>query len=104
MQASKRFLTAIVFVLSFGIAFSGIAFGQDGNMKDLNDYLCKDVMRLSGSDRDVAIGVFHAFILGKKGTTKFDVPKLSDATDEFVERCLANPDDKALEVMEKLTK
>jgi len=104
MLFSRRRLSVIGLVLLLGIAFAGVAAGQDEGMKDLNNYVCKDVMRMSGTERDVAIGVLHAFILGKKGTTVVDVKKLSDATDRFIEHCLDNPNDKAVETMEKMTK
>ncbi|GAB6909736.1 hypothetical protein JCM12296A_55840 [Desulfosarcina cetonica] len=98
----KHFALWTVLALCLGIAFSGIALGQEE--QDLNNYACKDVMRMTGSSRDVAIGVLHAFILGKKGTTKFETTQLADATDAFIEYCLDNPNDNALKVMEKMTK
>ena len=68
---------------------------------DLNNYQCKDIMRLSGEDRDIAIGVFHGYLLGKKNTTKYDAQKLAGATDEVLEFCLDNPNTKALQAFEK---
>ena len=103
MQTVKVFSIVMVIVLYLGVVFSGTAMGQD-EQKDISSYSCKDVMRMSGTDRELALAVLHAFILGKKGTTKFDVPKLTNATDEFIEFCLDNPNDNALAVMEKLTK
>ncbi len=76
---------------------------QDGQ-KDISNYFCKDVMRMSGPDRELALAVLQAFILGKKGASKFDLQKLTDATNEFIEYCLDNPNDNALVVMEKFTK
>jgi len=78
--------------------------GEEQGLHDLSNYACKDVMRMSGSERDLAIVALHAFILGKKGVTTFDVGKLSGTTDTFVETCLDNPSDKALATMEKLSK
>ena len=72
--------------------------------RDLNDYLCKDVMRLSGSDRESALALVHGYRLGKQNTTQFEVAALSELTDRFVEHCLDNPADKALAVFEKLGK
>jgi len=104
MTASKRFFVSIVFLLSFGIGLSGSALGQDNTTKDLNNFLCKDIMRMSGDDRDVVIGMLHGFILGKKGTTKLDIQKLGDATDRFIEYSLDHPGEKALDVMMNMTK
>ena len=103
MQTVKGFSIMMVMFFCLGGALSGTAMGQD-EQKDISSYSCKDVMRMSGTDRELALAVLHAFILGKKGTTKFDVPKLTNATDEFVEYCLDNPKDNALAVMEKFTK
>jgi hypothetical protein len=100
----KHFLVSVFFIFFLGAGLAGNAMGQDANVKDLKSYSCKDIMRFSGGDRDLAIGVLHAFLLGKKGTTQFDVQKLADSTDNFIEACLDNPNDNALELMEKLTK
>jgi hypothetical protein len=72
--------------------------------KDLNEYLCKDVMRLSGSEREVSLALVHGYRLGKMGTTEFDVEVLSNLTDRFIEHCLDNPNDNALAAFEKLGK
>ena len=42
-----------------------------GEIVDMNHYLCKDIMRMSGEERGVALGVMHGYALGKKGTTSF---------------------------------
>lgn len=96
-------------VLSFpasGLCQSTTAGQQadQGATLDLNDYQCKDIMRLSGVNRDVAIGVLHAFNLGKKGVTTFDIQVLASATDTFIERCLDQPTENALNVMEDVLK
>jgi hypothetical protein len=72
--------------------------------RDLASNTCKDVMRLSGQDRDVALALAHGYVLGKKGTTKFDVDVLAGITDKFVDFCLDNPKAKALESFEKIAK
>ena len=72
--------------------------------RDLNDYLCKDVMRLSGSDRESALALVHGYRLGKQNTTQFEVAALAELTDRFLEHCLDNPSDKALAAFEKLGK
>ena len=71
---------------------------------DLENFLCKDVMRMSGEDRVIATSVLHGYTLGKKGTTKYVVADLSKITDSFVEHCLNNPNDKALQAFAKLAK
>jgi hypothetical protein len=74
------------------------------NARDLRDNTCKDVMRLSGQDRDVALALAHGYVLGKKGTTKYEIDKLSKVTDQFVDFCLDNPKENALAAFEKVAK
>lgn len=104
-------LRIIVFAMVLFFCFTGIAFAQDtatmevkSDPRDLAQITCKDVMRYSGCDRDITVGAFHAFVLGKMGTTKFDLEQLKQRTDLFLEHCLDNPKDKALTVMENLSK
>ena len=99
----KRFFFYLVCMLVLSVGLTGMAAGEDEAVKDLTAYSCKDVMRLSGTDRDVAIGVLHAYLLGKKGATTYNVEKLAEATDRFIDHCLDNPNDKALATMGRLT-
>ena len=71
---------------------------------DLDSFLCKDIMRMSGDDRVIATSVLHGYTLGRKSTTKYVVAELSTITDSFIEHCLNNPNDKALQAFTKLAK
>jgi len=71
--------------------------------QDLNDYTCKDIMILSGEDRDIAIALAHGFRLGEKKTTVYSTEALSEATDKFIDYCLDNPKQNALEAFRKFT-
>ena len=71
---------------------------------DLETYLCKDVMRTSGDDRLIALGLLHGYILGKKNTVKWVSADLGKVTDSFVEHCLSNPNENALQAFTKLAK
>ena len=70
--------------------------------RTIEQYLCKDVMRESGANRDVAIAFLHGYILGKSGSSKFDLDVLHKQTDDFIEQCLDNPAQKAVDVMAKI--
>ena len=72
------------------------------NARDLKNNSCKDVMRLSGQDRDVAVAMAHGYVLGKKGTTKFEIDNLTQITDKFFDYCLDHPNDNALAAFEKV--
>ena len=78
---------------------------QDSNETvNLGSYFCKDVMRLRGDERDIALGFMHGYYLGKKGVTEYQAGMLGKASDEFMEYCLDHPNDKALESMGKFLK
>lgn len=74
------------------------------NARDLRSNSCKDIMRMSGQDRDVALALAHGYVLGKKGTTKFEVDALARITDQFVEYCLDNPKENAMAAFERIAK
>ena len=98
-----RFLPAVAAVMTF-ILFStaaGAAEPTDGK-RDFGTLSCKDIMRLSGEDRDIALAFAHGYRLGKMNTTKYEIDKLAAITDQFIEHCLDNPNDKALATFEKL--
>jgi hypothetical protein len=67
--------------------------------RTVEQYLCKDVMRESGNNRDVAIAFLHGFMLGKSNTSSFNLEVLEKQTDAFIERCLNNPNEKAADAM-----
>lgn len=100
---SKYFKLFAVFFIAFLFCFGSslVSFSEEkseGVEKDMNDYLCKDVMRMTGEDRSVSLGILHGYMLGVKGTTKFNHQELLIITDRFVENCLDNPQSKALDV------
>jgi HdeA/HdeB family len=70
--------------------------------RTIEQYLCKDVIRESGANRDVAIAFLHGYFLGKSGSGKFDLEVLHKQTDDFIEQCLDNPTQKAVDVMAKI--
>jgi hypothetical protein len=77
---------------------------QDKGDRTIEQYSCKDVMRESGGNRDVAIAFLHGFIIGKSGDNKFNVETLRKQTDAFIERCLENPGRKAFDAMNEVKK
>jgi hypothetical protein len=88
-------------VIIGGLSLSA-ASAQDTQTRAVEQYTCKDVMRESGSDRDVAIAFLHGFLLGKAGTSTFKLDVLHKQSTEFIERCLNSPTAKAVDVMSKL--
>ena len=80
------------------------AAAKSDKTEDLEGFLCKDVVRMTGEDRVIALSALHGYTLGKKGTTKYVPAELSKTSDAFVEHCLSNPNDKALQAFTKLAK
>jgi hypothetical protein len=72
--------------------------------RDLGVPLCKDVMRMSGQDREVSIALAHGYVLGKKGTTKYVIENLAEITDAFIEYCLDHPTANALQSFERIAR
>jgi len=78
------------------------ALAEEQNERSVYQYTCKDIMRESGTSRDVSIAFVHAYLLGKSNATTFNVSKLHKETEAFIDYCLDNPDTKALEAMIKI--
>ncbi len=104
MSKSLRNLVTAALASAFLVGGAAIAAEEPSSQKDLNVFLCKDIMRLSGSERENALALVHGYRLGKMGATQYDIETLSDLTDRFIDYCLDNPNDKALASFEKLGK
>ncbi len=61
-------------------------------------------MRESGSNRDVSIAFLHGYLLGKSGGSEFNIETLAKQTDAFIDRCLENPGEKAIDAMAQVKK
>jgi hypothetical protein len=80
------------------------AFAADGADRTVDAYTCKDIMIDADASREAAIAFLHGYILGKSGSTKFNLDTLAKQTDAFLNMCLDNPKDKAVDVMTKVAK
>jgi len=72
---------------------------QDKQDRTVDQYKCRDVMRESGNNRDVAIAFLHGYLLGKSGGQNFNLDALHQQTEAFMDHCLSNPDGKAVDSM-----
>ena len=104
MSRSLRNVVTAALACALFSGGSAIAAEEPSAQKDLSTFQCKDVMRLSGSERENALALVHGYRLGKMGTTEYDIEALSDLTDRFIDYCLDTPNDKALASFEKLGK
>ena len=105
MKNMKHLLTSITVVAVLG-GYSGMGWAEQDKAGDYNlsEFTCKDVMRLEGENRSVAVALFHGYLLGKKGAIKFNSENLATTTDKFIDHCLDNPASIALESMAKVSK
>ncbi len=70
--------------------------------RTVEQYTCKEIMR--ESNRDGAIAFLHGYLLGKSGSSNFSLEALTKQTDSFVDRCLDNPSEKAVDAMSAVKK
>ncbi len=91
---------------SFAALLAGLslspALAQAASGRTVEQYTCKDVMREHGDNRDVTIAFLHGYLLGKSGGSAFDVDALHKETSDFIERCLDNPNEKAVDAMSRV--
>ena len=97
----RRLSTTLVVAgaVACGMAIPNAMSQQPNLDRVVDQYQCKDVMRESGANRDVAIAFLHGFMLGKANTSNFNLDVLERQTDSFIERCLNNPNEKAVDAM-----
>ena len=104
MQKLHRILVTAAMVAVVFAAGPAAAAEEAAGQKDLKEYLCKDLMRMSGGERELALAFVHGYNLGKKNQAQYNVDALAAVTDNFIEHCLDNPGDKALAAFEKIAK
>ena len=104
MSKSLRNLAAAA--ITSALFAGGLAFAAEepSTQKDLKEFACKDVMRLSGSEREYALAFVHGYRLGKMNTTQYEIEALAAITDKFIDHCLDNPNGNALATFEKIGK
>ncbi len=92
-----------IYVVATLLIAGGPAWSQEKNgNRTIEQYSCKEIMRESGSNREVAIAFLHGFLLGKSGASSFNLETLTKQTDAFLDRCLENPNEKAVDAMVKV--
>jgi len=72
---------------------------EEAGDRAVEQYRCKDVMRENGSNREIAIAFLHGFLIGKSGSSTFNVDALRKQTDAFMDHCLDNPNERAVDAM-----
>ena len=54
------------------------------------------------SAQDVTRAFLHGYLLGKSGRATFNIDDLHKQTSAFIERCLDNPSERAVDAMSKI--
>jgi hypothetical protein len=102
MNAAKATaVAALASIAAIAVPFSPAA--QPKTEVEIDRYSCRELLRESGTDRDVAVAFIHGYILGKAGMTTLNVETLRQHTNVFIERCLDSPQAGALDTMVKST-
>jgi hypothetical protein len=102
-KSPRNFVTAAATVALL-MGGPALAAEEPSAETDLSSFQCKDVMRLSGSERENSLAFVHGYRLGKMNTTQYDIDALADLTERFIDFCLENPNEKALAAFERLGK
>ena len=92
-------LSAVLLLAGSGL---GLTWAQDANNRTVEQYTCKDVMREHGDNRDVTIAFLHGYLLGKSGQSAFNIDDLHKQTSAFIEHCLDNSGERAVDAMSKI--
>ena len=104
MKRIQSVISVIAVSALFSLGFAGAAHAGDTQTKNVNDFLCKDILRTSGDDRDIAVAFMHGYLLGKSGKETFEKATLMAATDNFIEACLDNTGAVAVKTLGKQLK
>lgn len=104
MKTIKSAISVIAVTTICSMGFSGVAHAGDAQVKNVNEFLCKDILRTSGDDRDIAVAFMHGYLLGKSGKDTFNRATLSAATDNFIEACLNDVNGVAVKTLKKQLK
>lgn len=91
---SKMFVA--VAIVGCIVGTPDVANAQEDELKDISSITCKDVLLASGEIRDGVVLVLHGYLLGEAKQLTYDTDVLADATDLFLDACIANPDAQAL--------
>lgn len=101
MNPIRAIISAVIIIFAAGFVMDPVS-AQDTGDRSTDQFMCKDIMRENASNRDVAIAFVHGLFIGKSGMSKFNLRILEKQTDAFIERCLDNPNEKAIDAMAKV--
>ena len=104
MERKQSVVNKLVIGLMLMLGLIGIASANEEDGRNVNDILCKDVLRTSGNDRDIAMAFMHGYLMGQSGENMIHRAKLYKASDDFIEACLNDTSSKAITMLKKQIK
>ena len=84
------------------VALAASPAGAQDSQRSVDQYECKDILREPDARREVAMAFLHGYLLGKAGASNFNPQTFSKQSNAFIEHCLENPHDKAINAMMKV--
>ena len=104
MESLNLNIKMLVIGSVFTLGLFGMASANEEKPRNINDLLCKDVLRTSGEDRAIALAFLHGYLLAKSGEDIIYRSKLSSGSDDFIEACLDDVNSKAVTTLGKQLK
>ena len=98
MKRLNLFLRVLVLTSIFASGFAG---ASEEKPRDINDLLCKDVLRASGEDRAIVLAFLHGYLMAESGKKMIHRSRLAKASDEFIEACLGDTNSQAIATLKK---
>ena len=98
----RIFVQALALICAAVAAAAAPSARAQDTQRKVDQYECKDILREPDARREVAIAFLHGYLLGKAGGSAFSPQDLSKQSNAFIEHCLENPHDKALNAMMKV--
>ena len=84
--------------LVFAALTASAATAQDTPTFGINDISCRELLIMSGDERDATMIFFNGFISGQSATEVVDPTAMMIASDTVLEQCTGAPDKPLIEV------
>jgi len=101
LKRLNLFFRVLVLTSIFASGFTLAAAGDEEKPRDINDLLCKDVLRTSGEDRAIVLAFLHGYLLAESGNKMIYRSRLAKASDDFIEACLGDTNSQAIATLKK---
>jgi len=98
---------ALAMVLFMALPFVSCAqnkMDQQEGKRDLSHLSCDDFNRLGIENRNIVIGLLHGYFLGTKGTTVFNLAKVSGTSSKIIGYCRGHLEESILQITGRMYK